>query len=79
VKTRTEEYWRRSNPEGKEELSWEEYRARQYGFLTDGHVTDRQGRWIGEHISKSCKLGLHFAERILANIFSPEIIIFLQF
>ena len=23
-------------------------RARQYGFLTDGHVTDSQGRWIGK-------------------------------
>ncbi len=31
---RTELFWNRSNPEGREELSWDEYRARQYGFLT---------------------------------------------
>ena len=31
---RTELFWNRSNPEGRDELSWDEYRARQYGFLT---------------------------------------------
>ena len=44
VERRTEEFWRRSNPGGREELGWEEYRAIQYGFLTDGHITEG-GRW----------------------------------
>ena len=38
----------RSNPDKKEELSWDEYRAIQYGFLSDNHITDNQGRWVGE-------------------------------
>jgi len=46
--TRTEEFWMRSNPGNKEELSWDEYRAIQYGFLTDEHITDHEGRWVGE-------------------------------
>lgn len=48
VFTRTDEYWMRSNPDKKEELSWDEYRAIQYGFLSDGHITDNQGRWVLE-------------------------------
>ena len=39
VQRRVEEFWGRSNPEGRAEISWEEYRAIQYGFLTDGHIT----------------------------------------
>ncbi len=31
----------------KIQLKSVEGRARQYGFLTDGHITDSQGRWIG--------------------------------
>merc|ERR1719320_1119566 len=34
---RTEEFWAQSNPDNRTELSWDEYRAIQYGFLTDGH------------------------------------------
>jgi len=45
---RTEEFWKQSNPDNRAELSWDEYRAIQYGFLTDGHITDTDGRWIGE-------------------------------
>merc|ERR1719499_410934 len=45
---RTEEFWAQSNPENRPELSWDEYRAIQYGFLTDGHITDKDGRWIDE-------------------------------
>jgi len=45
---RTEEFWKQSNPENRAELSWDEYRAIQYGFLTDGHITDKDGRWIEE-------------------------------
>ena len=45
---RTEEFWKQSNPDNRAELSWDEYRAIQYGFLTDGHITDKDGRWIGE-------------------------------
>merc|ERR1719211_396748 len=46
--TRTDEFWMRSNPGNKEELSWDEYRAIQYGFLTDAHIPDHEGRWVGE-------------------------------
>ena len=45
---RTEEFWKQSNPDNRAELSWDEYRAIQYGFLTDGHITDKDGRWIEE-------------------------------
>ena len=45
---RTEEFWKQSNPENRVELSWDEYRAIQYGFLTDGHITDKDGRWVEE-------------------------------
>jgi len=45
---RTEEFWAQSNPDNRTELSWDEYRAIQYGFLTDGHITDKDGRWIEE-------------------------------
>jgi len=48
VQRRTEQFWRRSNPGGREEIGWEEYRAIQYGFLTDGHITDDAGRWAEE-------------------------------
>ena len=34
VVERTDMFWYRSNPENKTQLSWDEYRARQYGFLT---------------------------------------------
>jgi len=45
---RTEEFWKQSNPDNRDELSWDEYRSIQYGFLTDGHITDKDGRWIEE-------------------------------
>jgi len=48
VEKRTNDFWTSSNPEGKDELSWDEYRAIQYGFLTDGHITNTEGRWINE-------------------------------
>ena len=52
---RTEEFWQQSNPAGRlacpillynctagrAQLAWDEYRAIQYGFLTDGHITDK--------------------------------------
>ena len=37
-----------SNPEAKSELGWDEYRAIQYGFLTDEHITDKDRRWVME-------------------------------
>ena len=46
VDRRTEEFWRRNNPGGESEISWDKYRAIQYGFLTDSHITDEGGRWI---------------------------------
>ena len=45
---RTEEFWSSSNPEGKLELSWDEYRAIQYGFLTDEAIADKDRRWVME-------------------------------
>ena len=45
---RTNEFWLSSNPENKPELSWDEYRAIQYGFLTDEHITDKDKRWVME-------------------------------
>ena len=45
---RTEDFWLSSNPDGRPELSWDEYRAIQYGFLTDEHITDKGRRWILE-------------------------------
>jgi len=48
VARRTEDFWKRSNPEKKTEISWDEYRAIQYGFLTDGHITNKEGRWDQE-------------------------------
>ena len=45
---RTEEFWSSSNPEMKDELSWDEYRAIQYGFLTDEHISDKDRRWVME-------------------------------
>ena len=45
---RTEEFWSGSNPELKPELSWDEYRAIQYGFLTDEHISDKDRRWVME-------------------------------
>ena len=45
---RTEEFWSSSNPDQKPELSWDEYRAIQYGFLTDEHITDKDKRWVME-------------------------------
>jgi len=48
VDRRTEEFWSRNNPGGELEISWDKYRAIQYGFLTDNHITDQEGRWKGE-------------------------------
>merc|ERR1711953_144344 len=48
VLRRTEDFWLTSNPDMKAELSWDEYRAIQYGFLTDEHITDKDRRWIME-------------------------------
>ena len=45
---RTNDFWSSSNPDDKPELSWDEYRAIQYGFLTDEHITDRERRWVLE-------------------------------
>lgn len=46
VDRRTEEFWTRNNPGGEKEISWDKYRAIQYGFLTDSHITNEGGRWI---------------------------------
>ena len=46
VDRRTEEFWTRNNPGGESEISWDKYRAIQYGFLTDSHITNEGGRWI---------------------------------
>ena len=46
VERRTEEFWSRNNPGGEQEISWDKYRAIQYGFLTDSHIADEGGRWI---------------------------------
>jgi len=48
VQRRTALYWKRSNPEGNKELSWDEYRARQYGFLSDIREANSEGRWVKE-------------------------------
>jgi len=48
VDRRTEEFWTRNNPGGESEISWDKYRAIQYGFLTDSHITGEGGRWKGE-------------------------------
>ena len=48
ITRRTEEFWSSSNPEKKPELSWDEYRAIQYGFLTDEHISDKDRRWVME-------------------------------
>jgi len=48
VLRRTEDFWLTSNPDRKAELSWDEYRAIQYGFLTDEHITDKDRRWVME-------------------------------
>ena len=48
IKRRTEEFWSSSNPDQKPELSWDEYRAIQYGFLTDEHISDKDRRWVME-------------------------------
>jgi len=48
VARRTNTFWKRSNPDLKPELSWDEYRARQYGFLSDSRDANRDGRWVGE-------------------------------
>jgi len=48
VERRTEEFWSRNNPGGEQEISWDKYRAIQYGFLTDSHIADEGGRWKGE-------------------------------
>ena len=44
VDRRTEEFWTRNNPGGEVEISWDKYRAIQYGFLTDSHIADESGR-----------------------------------
>lgn len=46
VDRRTEEFWTRNNPGGESEISWDKYRAIQYGFLTDSHITGEGGRWV---------------------------------
>ena len=46
VDRRTEEFWTRNNPGGEEEISWDKYRAIQYGFLTDSHIADESGRGL---------------------------------
>jgi len=48
ITRRTEEFWSSSNPDQKPELSWDEYRAIQYGFLTDEHISDKDRRWVME-------------------------------
>jgi len=45
VVRRTNEFWASSNPDQKEELSWDEYRAIQYGFLTDEAISGKDRRW----------------------------------
>merc|ERR1711953_1298059 len=57
VLRRTEDFWLTSNPDMKAELSWDEYRAIQYGFLTDEHITDKdRRRWTVADRDKNLQL-----------------------
>ena len=55
---RTEDFWLSSNPDGRPELSWDEYRAIQYGFLTDEHITDRERRWVRVRVRVRVEAGV---------------------
>jgi len=59
VDRRTEEFWTRNNPGGESEISWDKYRAIQYGFLTDSHIADEGGRWKGEDDVDEETLGIY--------------------